>query len=162
MFRNLSEEQIEDIVNSVIENYPDITEKQEQVIRYCLTKVGCAYSQKSHGNHSDNVFDCSELAYMTWLNAGVDISLNGWFTAAALCQNADTNGYSVADEIQPGDLIFYGRPKDDNAYNNRYKGVYHVAIYIGNGKVVEAMGIKEGVVYGDARTPRVVGYARPC
>ena len=46
--------------------------------------------------------------------------------------------------MQPGDLIFYSYE-----VNNRYKNISHVAIYTGNGKVVEAKGTSYGVVYGN-------------
>ena len=46
--------------------------------------------------------------------------------------------------MQPGDLIFYSYE-----VNNRYKNISHVAIYIGNGKVVEAKGTNYGVTYAN-------------
>ena len=45
-----------------------------------------------------------------------------------------------------GDLIFYsGKP------NGRYKNICHVAIYAGNGKLIEARNEKWGVVYADCK-----------
>ena len=44
--------------------------------------------------------------------------------------------------LKSGDLIFYSY-KD----NDRYLDISHVAIYIGNGMVVEARGTAYGVVY---------------
>ena len=38
------------------------------------------------------------------------------------------------DELQPGDLIFYSFTS-----NGRYKNFSHVVVYVGNGKVVEAL-----------------------
>ena len=46
--------------------------------------------------------------------------------------------------MQPGDLIFYSY-----CNNGRYMNISHVAIYVGNGKVVEAKSEAYGVVYGD-------------
>jgi cell wall-associated NlpC family hydrolase len=46
--------------------------------------------------------------------------------------------------MQPGDLIFYSFTN-----NGRYKNISHVAIYVGNGKAVEALNEKYGVVYRD-------------
>ena len=42
------------------------------------------------------------------------------------------------------DLIFYSFTN-----NGRYKNISHVAIYIGNGKIVEAVDENHGVVYGN-------------
>jgi cell wall-associated NlpC family hydrolase len=47
---------------------------------------------------------------------------------------------SVSD-IQPGDLVFYGNP------------VHHVAMYIGDGKIVHAANSRSGIVIGDLNGP---------
>ena len=44
--------------------------------------------------------------------------------------------------MQPGDLIFYSYER-----NGRYKNISHVAVYVGNGMVVEAKGVAYGVTY---------------
>jgi cell wall-associated NlpC family hydrolase len=59
-------------------------------------------------------------------------------------------------ELQPGDLIFYSYEE-----NGRYKNISHVAIYVGNGKMVHAANTKRGVVMDDLSTGSVVFYARP-
>ena len=75
----------------------------------------------------------------------MDISHGGATTAAAEAQGLDEAGKSVSyDEMQPGDLIFYSFTN-----NGRYKNISHVAIYVGNGKAVEALNEKYGVVYRD-------------
>ncbi len=58
--------------------------------------------------------------------------------------------------MQPGDLVFYGGHD-----NGRYLGIYHVAIYIGNGEVVEALNEQHGIVYGTLRTKNVILVLRP-
>ena len=61
------------------------------------------------------------------------------------------------DELQPGDLIFYSFTS-----NGRYKNISHVAVYVGNGKVVEALNESLGVVYRDvASTGNIVVIGRP-
>ena len=106
----------------------------------------------------DSYYDCSSLAYYSWKDAGVDISHGGATTAAAEAQGLDEAGKTVSiDELQPGDLIFYSFTS-----NGRYKNISHVAVYVGNGKVVEALNENLGVVYRDvASTGKIVVIGRP-
>lgn len=74
---------------------------------------------------------------------GGNISHGGATTAAAEAQGLDEAGKTVSyDQLQPGDLIFYSFTT-----NGRYKNISHVAVYVGNGKVVEALNESVGVVY---------------
>ena len=84
-------------------------------------------------------------------------------TAAATTAAAEAQGLDEADktvsyeQLQPGDLIFYSY-----ASNGRYKNIGHVAIYVGNGKVVEALNERYGVVYRDlSNTGSIVLIGRP-
>lgn len=160
VYSNLTDEQIEDIIQALYDNYDDFSSDQEQVIRYGLTKVGCAYDQEYHGNCNVNIFDCSSLAYRSYRSIGVNISNNGAYSAAEECHAMMDAGKTITGDLKPGDLIFYG-----NSNNGRYMGIYHVAIYVGrvNGvdKMVEARGTRWGVVYGDVRTTNIVNISRP-
>ena len=128
----------------------------EDVLRYALSKVGCAYDQNYHGSLSVDIFDCSSLAYRSYREVGIDIKNGDSYTAAEECRAMENQNKVVGSHLVPGDLIFYG-----GANNGRYKGVYHVAIYVGNGKMVEAKGKSYGVVYGDVRSNNIVACARP-
>ena len=103
--------------------------------------------------------DDTKRSYYSWKDAGVDISYGGATTAAAEAQGLDEAGKTVSfDELQPGDLIFYSFTS-----NGRYKNISHVAVYVGNGKVVEALNESLGVVYRDvASTGKIVVIGRPC
>lgn len=129
---------------------------QRQTCSYALSKVGYPYSQAYRD--SGDYYDCSSLAYYSWKSAGVDISHGGATTAAAEAQGLEEAGKNVPyEELQPGDLIFYSY-----CQNGRYKNISHVAIYMGNGKVVEAQNESAGVVYGDIPNPeRIVLIGRP-
>ena len=129
---------------------------QSQTCSYALSKVGYPYSQAYRD--SGDYYDCSSLAYYSWKSAGVDISHGGATTAAAEAQGLEEEGKNVPyEELQPGDLIFYSY-----CQNGRYKNISHVAIYMGNGKVVEAKNESAGVVYGDILNPeRIVLIGRP-
>lgn len=154
-YYSLSEAEIDEIIENVRLAYPyDFNSTQEDILRYSLSKVGCEYNQAYHARTDIDIFDCSSLAYRSYKEVGIDISNNGIFTASEECRMADNSGHT-ADDLLPGDLIFYG-----GSSNGRYKGVYHVAIYVGNGKMVEAKGRNYGVVYGDVRTNNVVTIGR--
>lgn len=135
---------------------------QETVIRYALSKVGYPYSQEHRC--SGSYYDCSSLAYYAWKEAGVDISFGTDYppSAAEGARMLNNAGKTVASEevggfsMNPGDLIYYG-----GSDNGRYKGIYHVAIYIGNGCAVEALNTRYGVVYQTVRTNNAIMVCRP-
>lgn len=160
VYTSMSDEQIEEIIEALYDNYSDMSATQEEVIRYSLSKVGCEYNQDYHGNLNVNIFDCSSLAFRAYRDAGIDISNNGAYSAAEECRAMINAGNTITGEMKPGDLIFYG-----GSDNGRYMGVYHVAIYVGRvdgvDKMVEARGVNYGVVYCDVRANNVVDISRP-
>ena len=73
----------------------------------------------------------------------MDISYGGSYSAAAQAQGLEQAGKSVPLEVlQPGDLIYFSY-----VHNGRYKNISHVAIYAGNGMIIEAANESTGVVY---------------
>ncbi len=131
----ISPEQYQAIVDAVSD------ENGRKVVAFALSKVGYPYSQEYRD--SGNYYDCSSLAYYAWRSAGVSIMYEGSNTAASegkLCY--DNNLLVNYDEMQPGDLIFYSYSS-----NGRFMNITHVAIYVGDGKVVEAANARLGVVY---------------
>jgi cell wall-associated NlpC family hydrolase len=128
---------------------------QEAALRFALSKVGMPYSQPLRA--SGMAYDCSSLAYYAWKAAGVDLSNGTGYppTAAAEAQFLSGQGRSVS-ELQPGDLVFYGK-----GGNGRFMDIYHVAIYIGNGKTAEAYNTKYGVIVESIRTKNLVLACRP-
>lgn len=141
-------------INEIMEHITDVN--QQFVCKYALNRVGYPYSQAYRD--SGNYYDCSSLAYYSWKAANVNISYGGATTAAAEAQGLEEAGKTVSYEsMQPGDLIFYSYCR-----NGRYKNISHVAIYIGNGKVVEAKNEQYGVFYGDIPSPAsIVLIGRP-
>jgi cell wall-associated NlpC family hydrolase len=74
----------------------------------------------SWGGASRSGVDCSGLIMLAYEAAGID------FPHYSGAQYADTERVPLAD-IEPGDLLFYG-----------YDGDQHVAMYVGDGKMIEA------------------------
>ena len=150
----------EDMSQSEIDAILDelsLDETREAVVSFALSKVGCSYDQNNRT--SGTSFDCSSLAYYAWQAAGVDISFGSGYppTAAEEARMLSERGCSLGTmDLQPGDLVFYG-----GEGNGRYMGIYHVAIYIGNGMAVEALNETYGVVYQRLRTTNAIMVCRP-
>ena len=144
----------EEEINAALTGITD--SRQRSVCSYALHRVGYPYSQEKR--NSGSYYDCSSLAYYSWKDAGADISYGGATTAAAEAQGLDLTGKTVSfDQLQPGDLIFYSFTG-----NGRYKNISHVAVYVGNGRVVEALNERLGVVYRDVKsTGKIVMIGRP-
>ena len=126
---------------------------QKVVASFVLSKVGYPYSQPLR--NSGKAFDCSSLAYYAWKSAGVDISFGGGTTAAAEAEGLKDK-IMKEKNLQPGDLIFYSYTT-----NGRYKNISHVGIYVGNGKMVEAVDEAHGVCLGNYHNGGLVMICRP-
>ena len=133
--QTISPEQYQAIVDAISD------ENGRKVVEFALSKVGYPYSQELR--HSGTHFDCSSLAYYAWQYAGVDIEYLGATTAAYEGQYCYDNNWLVHyDEMQPGDLIFFSYEQ-----NGAFMNISHVAIYVGDGMLVEAANSRIGVVY---------------
>lgn len=94
-------------------------DKGQQVVDYAKQFIGTPYV--SGGNSLKSGVDCSGFTQQVYLNFGVKLQRSSRSQYAS-------NGYSVKkSELQPGDLVFYG-----------YSNVSHVAIYVGNNKVIHS------------------------
>ena len=69
----------------------------------------------------------------------------------------EAKGYKVSPlDLKPGDLVYYG-----GRANGRYMGIYHVAIYVGNGLAIEALNSTYGVVLRNVSITNVIMVIRP-
>lgn len=93
--------------------------------------VGYAY-----GGNGPSVYDCSSFLQSAFAQAGVDLPR----TSGA--QYASASQYVGLDELQVGDLVFWSN-------NGSSSGIYHVAMYIGDGKIAHARNYTEGVSVTD-------------
>jgi hypothetical protein len=84
--------------------------------KYACNQAGDPYVWAAAGPNS---FDCSGLTLAAWQQVGVSMPHN------ALDQR-NSMPYVKRADLEIGDLVFY------------YSGVTHVAIYVGNGKVMHA------------------------
>ena len=96
---------------------------------------------------SVKALDCSGLAQRTYMDCGLLLPRNA--SEQALCgEDVDiTGGW---DLLQPGDLLFFGRKRDDGRI-----GIYHVAIYTGGGQFIHSQG---GLVHVNSLLPAMDNY----
>lgn len=116
-----------------------------------LTKVGCQYSQERR--YEEGYYDCSSLVQRCYAQFGVNLPA----IASTQGQYMVEHGLEVTEDIlEPGDVIFYSYEN-----NGQFRNISHVAIYIGNGRMVHASSPERGVV-NDPFSPSNVGlYGRP-
>jgi cell wall-associated NlpC family hydrolase len=94
-----------------------------------LNKTGTVY----HYPKGTQVFDCSGFVVACYRQLGVDLAAHGLASSATI--NANSKGFLQdvpVSDLQPGDLITF----------NPDNGVGHVAIYEGDGKIMQCSGGK--------------------
>ena len=93
----------------------------EAAVEWARTQIGKPYEWGATGPDS---YDCSGLTQAAWAHAGVSLPR----VSRDQYRAVEHIPYS---ELRPGDLIFYGS-------GNNASTVHHVAIYAGNGRMIEA------------------------
>jgi peptidoglycan DL-endopeptidase CwlO len=88
-----------------------------QAVAFVYRELGCPYVYASAGPCHQG-YDCSGLVSAAWKAAGVDIPRDTYSQWAAL-------PHIPLSELQPGDLLYYN-------------GISHVAMYVGNGNIIDA------------------------
>lgn len=123
----------------------------QAVADLAMTKIGCRYSQDKR--YQEGYYDCSSLVQRLYKEAGITLPA----TAATQGEYCYKNAMIInKKQLKPGDLIFYSYEK-----NGEFRNISHVAIYVGDGKMVHAANPSRGVVLDPLRTNSVVFYARP-
>lgn len=116
--------------------------KIKKVLNYALNQVGDDYRLGATGPSS---YDCSGLTMMAYRQVGVSLS---HFSGSQWSQTRRVS----KSQLRPGDLVFF------------FKGIRHVAIYIGNNKMVHAANYGTGVVISSLSesyyASRLSGYGR--
>ncbi|MFJ6842446.1 NlpC/P60 family protein [Streptomyces griseoluteus] len=110
-----------------------------QAVRYALDQIGKPYRWGAVGPAS---FDCSGLTSRAWARAGTPIprtSQEQWARLPHVPLNA----------LRPGDLVIY------------FPEATHVALYLGDGKVVQAPRTGESVKISPLAANPVLGAVRP-
>lgn len=93
-----------------------------------ITKYACQYIGNRYvygGTDINNGIDCSAFVQYVYKHFGVSLPRTSREQALV------GKGIKDISQAEPGDLLFLSK-------NNTVQGIYHVMIYIGNGKVVHA------------------------
>ncbi|GAA0704184.1 hypothetical protein GCM10010193_69080 [Kitasatospora atroaurantiaca] len=106
----------------------NVTGSKAAAINFALSKVGQAYV---YGGSSNGGWDCSGLTQAAFRAAGIALP-------RVAADQADASTRVSLDNLQPGDLLFWSS-------NGSNSGVHHVALYVGDGKYVEAANPRAGV-----------------
>lgn len=107
--------------------YDAPAEFRQSVVNYALQFVGGRYAYGGSDPHTG--VDCSGFTrYVMQHAAGISLNRSSGGQAAQGTQIS-------ADQMKPGDLIFYGNGSSIN----------HVAMYIGNGQIVHSSTYKTGI-----------------
>ena len=99
----------------------------EMVVNYALQFVGNPYVWG--GNSLTNGCDCSGFVHLIYKHFGYNLVR---YSLSFLYEGVPVS----KEDMKPGDIVVYGRNSE---------GIGHVAIYIGNGKIVEAQSTKAGI-----------------
>jgi len=99
-----------------------------KVIAMARSMVGGRYV---FGGSSPNGTDCSGLTMQCYAKIGIKLPHKA-------SQQANYGKSVRYNEMKPGDLIFYG--------GSSYSSIYHVALYIGDGKIIHAESYNTGIV----------------
>ncbi|CAM5649666.1 C40 family peptidase [Streptomyces fumanus] len=115
------------------------TEAGRAAIEYATEQLGKPYVWGAEGPDS---FDCSGLTSQAWLHAGLVIPRTAEQQWAQL-------PHVPISQMRPGDLIIY------------YADASHVAIYIGDGKIIQAPRPGRWVYVSPAGSMEILGVVRP-
>lgn len=102
--------------------------KALQAVAAAMTRLGDPYVWGAEGPHQ---FDCSGLAWWSYRQVGVTVPrvANAMYHGTpAINPTKTTRG----DQLLPGDLVYFATNPSD------WRTIYHMGIYIGGGRMIQA------------------------
>lgn len=110
--------------------------KADQIIEEAKKYIGVPYVW---GGSSPKGFDCSGLTQYVFKALGISLD------RTAAMQSKQGKKIQNANDVKKGDLLFF-------ANTGNRSGITHVAIYIGNGKMIEAPDVGQNVKVSEFKT----------
>lgn len=117
---------------------PSVSGAAGAAVSYAYAHLGAPYVYGAEGPSS---FDCSGLTTAAWRQAGVRLPHNA-------AQQWNATAHISRPSLQPGDLVFY-------------RGLGHVAIYVGGNQVIHAPQTGDVVKLAPVDMMAPYGYGRP-
>ncbi|MGC5048338.1 NlpC/P60 family protein [Micrococcus porci] len=105
---------------------------KQAAIDFAVAKVNDPNTYYAWGGNGTYGYDCSGLTKAAFAAAGITIP------RVSHDQYVNAPAYAPLSQAQPGDLVFWA--------NQSTGRVYHVAVYIGNGKVAHALNTTDDLV----------------
>ena len=114
--------------------------KKNQLLKIAKSLINKPYKYGAALKEAPHVFDCSSLTQYIFKEIGIDIP------RSSILQAADSQGQEIqiaADfsNLEIGDLLFMRSTRGfyyDKLFENRKITIGHVAIYIGDSKIIHA------------------------
>lgn len=128
---------------ATIAEYSSLDEMRQELVNYALKFEGIKYVMG--GNSLVTGTDCSGFTSLIYAAFGYSI---GRVTQTQWAVNGRQVGL---DELLPGDIICYGTSTDN---------CYHVAIYIGDGKIVHEANSRRGCIVSGIEFEPILGAKR--
>ena len=94
-----------------------------------IANSGATYS---YGGNGPTSYDCSGFTSAAFAAAGIDLPRTSGAQYSAASQ------YVSLDNLQVGDLVFWSS-------NGSASGIYHVAVYVGDGQIAQARNPQAGI-----------------
>jgi peptidoglycan DL-endopeptidase CwlO len=110
-----------------------------EAVEFAMDQLGEPYV---YGAAGPDEWDCSGLTMQAWGAAGVSLPHSS-------SAQYNSSPHVPISALQPGDLVFY------------YQPVSHVAMYIGNGQIVQASNPEDPVNVADVDSMPITGATRP-
>jgi len=125
--------------------------KAIQALNFALSKVNKAWYV--WGDEGPDTFDCSGLAYWAYAQVGVHVprvAADMYHGTHAIRPTKTRPG----DQLLPGDLVYFATDMSD------WRTIYHMGIYIGGGKMVNAPTSGQKVKIAEVRWSKLFGATR--
>src|SRR5690625_156557 len=101
-------------------------------VNWAVNKTKESGTYYSWGGNGPKGYDCSGFTVAAFAQAGKSLPRQ------SAAQYGAAKQYVSLNNLQPGDLVFWSN-------NGQQSGVYHVAIYIGNGQIAHARNPSTGI-----------------
>ena len=113
-------------------------QKEEKLLFFARKHLGKPYKYGARPWQAPLIFDCYSFVQYLYKRVGVILP-------RVSIEQARHGKKTAKNKLQSGDLIFI---KGGMGRYNKYfpEGIGHVAMYVGNGKVIHAEGVKYGKV----------------